>query len=59
MGPKDEKPAETYWKCGRCGYTLEAQKPPAECPSCREQCDFLNVTCYEPECGFQGIDPRL
>ena len=59
MEPSDAKPAEAHWKCGRCGHTLQAPEPPRECPSCGEQCEFRNVTCYAPECGFQGIDPRL
>lgn len=50
---------ETYWKCSRCGHTLAAAEPPRTCPSCGEACAFLNVTCYTPECGFTGIDPRL
>lgn len=47
------------WKCSRCGYSLEAQAPPNECPSCKENCKFLNVTCYIPDCGTTGQDPRL
>ncbi|MEE8620713.1 MAG: hypothetical protein V3T37_01545 [Syntrophobacteria bacterium] len=50
----------TYWKCHKCGYTITAAVPPAVCPECKEKCDFLNVTCYTPECGGPGhIDPRL
>jgi rubrerythrin len=48
-----------YWKCSGCGYTLQAKTPPDQCPSCNEKCEFVDVTCYTPECGFQGIDPRL
>jgi hypothetical protein len=34
--------------------------PPDTCSQCNEKCDFLNVTCYTPECGGPGhIDPRL
>lgn len=50
---------EASWRCGHCGHTLTAPQPPAECPSCRQRCEFLNVTCYTPECAFQGADPRL
>ncbi len=47
------------WKCSKCGYTVEAETPPEQCPSCNEKCEFLNVTCYIPECGETGGDPRL
>ncbi len=50
------------WKCGKCGNTIELEAgvaPPESCPSCKQKCDFLNVTCYVPECGIQGQDPRL
>ena len=26
---------------------------------CKETCEFVNVTCYIPECGFTGSDDRL
>ena len=50
------------WKCSNCGYTMEALAPPDQCPSCHQQCEFINVTCYTPDCGGPGtgtIDPRL
>ena len=50
------------WKCSNCGYTFEADAgaaPPQACPSCKQKCEFLNVTCYVPECGQTGQDPRL
>ena len=50
----------TYWKCGKCGFLITAAVPPNKCPSCKEKCDFHNVTCYTPECGGPGnIDPQL
>jgi rubrerythrin len=50
----------TYWRCSNCRYTITAAKPPDECPSCHQKMDFLNITCYTPECGGPGkIDPRL
>jgi len=51
----------TTWKCSNCGYTFEAEDVPERCPSCREACSFLNVTCYIPECGGPegGVDERL
>jgi rubrerythrin len=49
-----------YWKCDRCGFLITAEKPPEVCPECGERCDFIDVTCYLPDCGGPGnIDPRL
>ena len=51
---------QTYWKCSKCGFLITASTPPDTCSQCNEKCDFLNVTCYTPECGGPGhIDPRL
>ncbi len=51
---------QTYWKCSKCGFLITAVIPPDTCSQCNEKCDFLNVTCYTPECGGPGhIDPRL
>ena len=51
---------KTFWKCSKCGYTVTQPNPPEQCPECKETCEFKNVTCYTPECGFGGnIDPRL
>lgn len=50
------------WKCPKCGYTFEAdasQAPPETCAGCKEKCQFVNVTCYVPDCGSSGQDPRL
>ena len=50
------------WKCSNCGYTFEEKagdSPPNTCPSCKEKCEFLNVTCYTPDCEGTGQDPRL
>jgi rubredoxin len=47
------------WKCSKCGYILKADAPPETCPQCNEKCEFVNVTCYIPECGFTGSDQRL
>ena len=52
-------PDKPYWKCSGRGYTRRADAPPDECESCHEKCEFKDVTCYAPECGFKGIDPRL
>jgi rubrerythrin len=50
----------TYWKCSKCGFLITAAKPPMGCPECGANCEFINVTCYIPECGGPGnIDPRL
>jgi len=50
---------DVWWKCSNCGNTIQTEKPPGECPACHEKCEFLNVTCYQPDCGFTGVDPRL
>jgi hypothetical protein len=48
------------WKCDNCGYTATAEAPPGDvCPSCNEKCTWLNVTCYIPDCGPEGVDQRL
>lgn len=47
------------WKCNRCGFTLTAQQPPEQCPSCKEKCELVDVSCYIPDCGNRGSDPRL
>ena len=47
------------WKCSKCGYTLSADVPPTVCPSCKQKCEFLNVSCYIPECSDAGVDNRL
>ena len=47
------------WKCAKCGYTVEADTPPQECPSCKEKCEFLDVSCYTPDCQYDGGDKRL
>lgn len=49
----------TSWKCGKCGYTLEADAPPDRCPSCKEKCEFLDNTCYTPDCQYEGTDNRI
>ncbi|MEO0078958.1 MAG: rubredoxin-like domain-containing protein [candidate division WOR-3 bacterium] len=48
-----------YWKCSNCKYVLQAAQPPETCPSCQQNCQFVDVTCYIPECGFSGPDNRL
>lgn len=54
------KSGEPFWKCGKCGNTIQAPTPPEKCPACMEKCIFKDVTCYTPDCGGPGaIDPRL
>lgn len=50
---------QQYWKCTNCNYVMEAAQPPDRCPSCSQKCPFVDVTCYIPECGLVGADPRL
>jgi len=47
------------WKCKECGYTEKADAPPEECPFCKEKCEFVDITCYIPDCGKTGADTRL
>ncbi|HYA86243.1 MAG TPA: hypothetical protein VEI57_04135 [Nitrospirota bacterium] len=39
------------WKCNKCGNTVTMDIPPDLCPSCKKKCEYLDVTCYIPECG--------
>ena len=49
-----------FWKCAKCGFLITASIPPDVCPECGEKCDFINVTCYVPDCGGpDNIDPRM
>lgn len=53
---------QTTWKCSKCGYTFTAVKPEETCPECKEKCEFIDVSCYTPDCGGPGSgnsDPRL
>jgi rubrerythrin len=47
------------WKCTSCGYVLTADTPPKQCPMCKQVCEFVNVSCYIPDCGETGADTRL
>jgi rubredoxin len=47
------------WKCSNCGYALEADTPPDQCPSCKEKCEFVDNTCYTPDCAAEGVDHRI
>ncbi|MEJ2039494.1 MAG: hypothetical protein P8X55_11220 [Desulfosarcinaceae bacterium] len=47
------------WKCSNCGYEMEAEAPPDACPSCKQKCEFLDNSCYTPDCADTGKDPRI
>jgi rubredoxin len=47
------------WKCQKCGYLIKADTPPEHCPGCKEKCEFVDVSCYIPDCGKTGADKRL
>lgn len=50
----------TSWKCTHCGYTFETDDaPPDQCPSCKEKCEFVDNTCYTPDCTAEGVDQRI
>ena len=60
MMDEEREPDTTFWKCGHCGGKVAAQSPPEVCPTCGRQCEFIDVTCYTPECGGPGnINPKL
>ena len=41
----------TIWKCNACGNAVKADTPPDICPSCKDRCEYVDVTCYIPGCG--------
>lgn len=50
------------WKCNKCGNTIDSPAPPETCPSCHEKCEFVDVSCYIPECGgpeAETINPQV
>ena len=47
------------WKCAICGYTFDAETIPEACPSCKQKCEFLDNTCYTPDCEDKGTDDRI
>lgn len=52
----------TVWKCNNCGNTIDLGSPPEICPSCKEKCEFVDVSCYIPECGGAGagtVNPQV
>jgi len=49
----------TNWKCTNCGYTFEAEAPPEQCPSCKARCEFVDNSCYTPDCEEKGVDDRV
>jgi hypothetical protein len=50
------------FKCNNCGNTVDVVSPPEVCPSCKQKCEFVDVSCYIPECGGpegHGINPKV
>jgi rubredoxin len=47
------------WKCANCGYEMQAPAPPDTCPSCKQKCEFLDNSCYTPDCIPGAKDPRI
>ena len=47
------------WLCSKCGYTLDADTPPDECPSCKSDCSFVDNSCYTPDCAGKPNDPQV
>ena len=51
---------KSWWTCSECRYTLQAPLPPEVCPACQKKCQFIESTCYTPECGGpQNPDPQI
>ena len=57
--PDNKEAIMASWKCQNCGYTFEKDVPPEACPSCKEKCEFVDNTCYTPDCVPGGTDPRI
>ena len=52
----------TVWKWNKCGNTIPAETPPDLCPSCKQKCEYVDVTCYIPGCGGPesgSINPQV
>ncbi len=52
----------SVWKCNKCGNTITMDVPPDICSSCKQKCEYVDVTCYIPECGGPSsgnINPRV
>ncbi len=47
------------WMCEKCGYNMEADTPPEKCPSCKQECAFVDNTCYTPDCAGGPNDPQI
>lgn len=50
------------WKCNNCGNTVDLMSPPETCPSCKQKCEFVDVSCYIPECGgpdSKNVNPQV
>ncbi len=42
------------WKCNNCGNTVDVFSLPAISPSCEKKCEFVDVSCFIPDCGGVG-----
>lgn len=54
--------AMAVFKCNKCGNTIDVAVPPDKCPACKEKCEFVDVSCYIPDCGGAGssnINPQV
>ncbi len=57
--PNNKEVSMNSWICDKCGYNMEADKPPEKCPSCNADCSFVDNTCYTPDCAGQPSDPQI
>lgn len=53
---KKDKSGKMEWKCSGCGYAMSGLVPPEVCPGCKEKCQFIDVTCYIPECTGRNLE---
>ena len=58
MENEEKKDEKRFWKCSKCGYTLQANVPPETCPACKEKCPFFDSTSYLPD-DDGDLDRRL
>ena len=49
------KDGVVYCEC----WAWKMNKTVHECPSCKEKCEFLDNTCYTPDCQYDGTDKRI
>jgi rubrerythrin len=54
FGTRKEGKTMADWKCQKCGYTLKEEKPPEECPSCKEKLNLRMFPAIRQIAGVPG-----